>query len=373
MSFQLTTRNDSVRHVLIIIIALLFLSGSTLITVGQLKTSERPVVDVYREASSSVVNIITSKTGLDHFRRPIPQLGSGSGFVYDEQGHIITNNHVVEGAQEIVVNFANGETVSASLVGGDPLVDLAVLKVDLPGSDLKPLKLGDSSKLQEGQTAVAIGNPFGLDGTITAGVISSLDRIIPAADNRAIFDVIQTDAAINPGNSGGPLLNLQGEVIGVNTAIFSPTGGSVGIGFAISVNAMKKVVPELIKNGQYPHPRLGVSGISITPGLIKELKQAGIDLSTDHGFLVMEVAPGGPAELAGIKGGTNRIDTEGGSILIGGDIIVAIDGNRIEHYLDLYGYIEQKTSVGQIVEVTVVRNGSESRVEVEVGEATGDQ
>ncbi|MCF7889710.1 trypsin-like peptidase domain-containing protein [Candidatus Bipolaricaulota bacterium] len=371
MLSQIMMKKDRNILVLMVIIALLFLSGSPHITTGQLKESERPVVEVYREASSSVVNIITSKMALDNFRQPVPQGGSGSGFVYDKQGHIITNNHVVEGAQEILVNFTNGKTISASLVGGDPLVDLAVIKVDLPGSELRPLKLGDSTRLQEGQTAVAIGNPFGLDRTITTGVISSLDRIIPATGNRAIFDVIQTDAAINPGNSGGPLLNLQGKVIGVNTAIFSPSGGSVGIGFAVSVNAVKRVAPELIEKGYYPHPRLGLSGISVTPGLIKELEQAGVDLGTNYGFLVTEVATGGPAETAGIKGSTSQVNILDQLFPVGGDIIVAIDGNRIEHYLDLLGYIERETSVGQTVDVTVIRNGSERRVEVEMGGTTG--
>ena len=339
----------------------------SLVVSGQLKTSEEPVVEVYRETSPSVVNITTTRVAFNFFMQPVPQEGSGSGFIYDKEGHIITNDHVIEGAQEINVTFTDGRTVPAEVIGRDPLDDLAVIKVDLPDSELIPLRLGDSSTLQEGQTAVAIGNPFGFSGTVTTGVISSLNRIIQSEEGKPILNVIQTDAAINPGNSGGPLLNLKGEVIGVNTAIISPSGGSVGIGFAISVNAVKRVAPDLIEKGYHPHPQLGITGISLTPSFVEELTDSGVNLGVEGGFLVIEVVPGGPADTAGIKGGTSTVRIRNQPIPVGGDVIIALNEKKIDNYLDLYGYLEQETSAGEVVEVTVVRNGSEITLKVTLG------
>ena len=355
------------RESLLVLTIILLSFGFSLTVTGQLKTSEVPVVEVYQNAISSVVNITTSRVSFDFFMQPVPQEGSGSGFVYDDKGHIITNSHVVEGAREISVTFEGGETFSAQLVGQDSFVDLAVVKATYEGSELKPLELGDSSQLQVGQTAVAIGNPFGLEGTITTGVVSALDRILQTEAGRPIFEVIQTDAAINPGNSGGPLLNLDGKVIGVNTAIYSPSGGSVGIGFAVSVDAIKRVVPVLIEKGRYPHPQLGVTGISLTFGLAKQLEEAGVKLDRNNGFLVTGLVPGGPAAKAGIKAGDRQVRIGRQELTVGGDLIVAVDGNRIDNYLDLYRYLEKNTSVGQVVEVTVVRDGAEKTIQLKLG------
>jgi len=352
---------------LLILTIILLSFGFSLTVSGHLKTSEVPVVEVYQNAISSVVNITSSRVAFDFFMQPVPQEGSGSGFVYDYKGHIITNSHVVEGAREINVTFADGTTVPAQVVGQDTFVDLAVVEVTYEDSKLKPLELGDSSQLQVGQTAIAIGNPFGLEGTITTGVVSALDRILQTEAGRPIFEVIQTDAAINPGNSGGPLLNLDGKVIGVNTAIYSPSGGSVGIGFAVSVDAIKRVVPVLIEKGRYPHPQLGVTGISLTFGLAKQLEEVGVKLDRNNGFLVTGLVPGGPAEKAGIKAGDRQVRIGRQELMVGGDIIIAINGNRIDNYLDLYRFLEKNTSVGQVVEVTVLRDGAEKTLKLKLG------
>lgn len=338
--------------------------------VAQLTSSEQLVVDVYNQASGSVVNITTRRLAYNYFMQPIPQEGAGSGFIYDKEGHIITNNHVVEKAKDIEVTLADGTSLPAQVVGRDPLTDLAVLKVDLPPSQLVPLKLGDSSALQVGQMAIAIGNPFGLEGTVTTGVISSLNRTLRTGEEKTILNVIQTDAAINPGNSGGPLLDSSGQVIGVNTAIFSPSGGSVGIGFAIPVSTLKRIVPELMESGYYPHPRLGISGLSVTPDLVEKLKEISVNLPVKRGFLVTEVNPGGPADKAGIRGGDRRVQIGNQLLPVGGDIITSIDGVEVKSYQDLFNYLELKASVGQVVEVTLIRDGVEKTAEVKLGSST---
>ena len=324
---------------------------------------EETVIKVNREASPGVVNITTSAVGADVFLQAVPGQATGSGFVLDQQGNIVTNNHVVENAEKLEVTFADGSTAEATLVGRDPSNDLAVIKVDVPAGVLRPLKLGDSSALQVGQLAIAIGSPFRLQGTVTIGVVSSLGRDLRAGNGRIIGGIIQTDAAINPGNSGGPLLNSSGEVIGVNSAIFSPSGGNVGIGFAIPVNTVERWVPELITRGKASHPYLGITGQSITPALSKAL-----DLSVQGGVLVAQVATGTPAARARLQGGDSQTRVGNVRVIVGGDIITAIDGNKLRKIEDLTYYLDAKTKVGDQVSLTVVRDNKTLTVKATLAE-----
>jgi S1-C subfamily serine protease len=288
--------------------------------------------------------------------------GEASGFIIDTEGHIITNNHVVEGADEVQVTLYDGEVVKARVLGTDPYSDLAVIDIDLPAQVLHPVELGDSNGLRVGQLAVAIGNPYGLEGTLTTGVISALGRTLPAETLFAIPDVIQTDAAINPGNSGGPLLNGEGLVIGVNTAISTTTGGNTGVGFAVPVNLVKRVVPSLIAEGHYDHPQIGIKGLTITPVLVEALH-----LPVDTGVLVSEVTADSPAAKAGLRGGTREVSVRGDVVRQGGDIIVSIDGRETKQFEDLLSYIVMETEVGQEVSVSIIRDGEERVVKVVLG------
>jgi len=293
-------------------------------------------------------------------------LGSrlGSGFVYDTNGHIITNNHVTSGGKDLHITFSDGTIYTGKVIGSDPHSDLAILLIDdVPKEKLFPLKLGNSSNLIVGETVAAVGNPFGLSGSLTEGIISGLGRLLPSTpenifgnDNRvasfSIPDIIQTDAAINPGNSGGPLLNLNGEVIGINSAIFSNTGVYAGVGFAIPSNTLKKVIPELMKNGSYPHPWLGITGVDVTPDIAKKM-----NLTEARGFLVIDVNSNGPADKAGIRGG-DKIDTiDGREVELGGDIILAIDGNPVRKIDDILSHLEREKSVGDNITLTIIRDG----------------
>jgi serine protease Do len=293
-------------------------------------------------------------------------LGSrlGSGFVYDTNGHVITNNHVTAGGKDLHITFSDGTIYTGKVVGSDPHSDLAILLLDdVPKEKLFPLKLGNSSNLIVGQTVAAVGNPFGLSGSLTEGIVSGLGRLLPSTpenifgtDNRiasfSIPDIIQTDAAINPGNSGGPLLNLNGEVIGINSAIFSNTGVYAGVGFAIPSNTLKKVIPELMKNGSYQHPWLGITGVDVTPDIAKKM-----NLTEARGFLVIDVNSNGPADKAGIRGG-DKIDTiDGREVELGGDIIMAIDGNPVRKIDDILSHLEREKSVGDNISLTIIRDG----------------
>ena len=313
---------------------------------------------IYNLTKNSVVLI--KVTSITPFGRSVAE---GTGFVYDKEGHIITNNHVVESGGKITVRFIDGTTVNARLVGRDPYSDLAVLKIGELPSGVNPLKLGDSSKLRVGDTVVAIGNPYGLSGTMTLGIVSQLGRFLRAPGGYLIVDVIQTDAAVNPGNSGGPLLNLKGEVVGVNTAIVSPTGAFAGIGFAIPSNTVKMVVPDLISRGYHPHPWVGVRGFDITPSMARKL-----GLPVERGFLIAEVLPGSPAEKAGLKGGTAIKVVEGQRIVVGGDIIVGLDGVEVRGIADILLYLERHVEIGQKVVFHVVRDGERLDIPLVVGE-----
>ena len=330
---------------------------------GKLATLEDVIVSVTKAASPGVVNISSTVVGTDLFLQPFNEQATGSGFVLDLQGHIVTNNHVVEDSEKLEVTFADGSTAEGKLVGRDPANDLAVVMVVVPGGTLSPLKLGDSSTVQVGQLAIAIGSPFRLQGTVTTGVVSSLGRDLRAGNGRIIGGVIQTDAAINPGNSGGPLLNSSGEVIGVNSAIFSPSGANVGIGFAIPVNTVKRWVPELIAKGKASHPFLGITGQTITPDLAKSLS-----LPVQEGVLLAQVSTGTPAARAGLKGGDRQSRVGNVRVVTGGDIITAIDGVKLKRIEDLTHYLDTKTKVGDQVSLNVVRGNQTLTVSITLAE-----
>ncbi len=320
---------------------------------------ESQVEAVYSAAGDAVVNISVTSLAYDFFRNAIPQEGTGSGFIYDDAGHIVTNYHVVENAEDIQVTFADGMTIPAEIVGADPANDLAVIRVDPTQHSLPPVSLGDSDALRVGQFVVAIGNPFGLEQTVTFGVISSLGRVIDSPEGgRFIGEAIQTDAAINPGNSGGPLLDLRGRVIGVNAQIISPSRANAGIGFAIPVNTVRRVVPELIANGRYAHPWMGVELFDLSRWA-EALQQAGEEMP-DEGLLILSVVPGSPADEVGLQGGQRKI-TVGNArdFPAGGDVITALDGEPVYTWSDLNIYLELQTRVGDTLQVTVLRDGEE--------------
>jgi S1-C subfamily serine protease len=328
---------------------------------------EAQVEAVYTEAAPAVVNITSNVIGYNAFMQPVPEQGTGSGFVYDTQGHIVTNYHVVENAQSVSVTLSTGETYAATVVGTDPSNDLAVLTTDADSLPA-PIPLGDSNQLRVGQFVVALGNPFGLQGTLTVGVVSALGRIIQSPDGRFIGEAIQTDAAINPGNSGGPLLDLEGRVVGIDSQIISPSQASAGIGFAVPSTAVSRVVPQLIANGKYPHPWLGVQLIDITPDRATALQQAGMNVPVQEGVLVAEVVSGSPADKAGIRGGDRMATIGNASIPIGGDIITAINGQAMSSLQQLTVYLETETQVGDTVDVTLIRDGQEMTVKVTLAE-----
>lgn len=333
------------------------------------KALQAQLISVYNSTAPAVVNITTRTYAYDWFMQPIPQEGTGSGFVYDSEGHIVTNYHVVENAQELMVTLASGGTYEAKIVGVDPTNDLAVIRIEA-GTDLPtPLTLGDSAQLQVGQIVLAIGNPFGLQQTLTMGVISALGRVIQSPeDNRFIGEAIQTDAAINPGNSGGPLLDLEGHVIGVNSQIISTSGASAGIGFAIPVNTVQRVVPKLIAQGYYPHPWLGVELLSLTSSTARMLREAGMNLPVESGVLVTNVVNGGPADKAGIKGSSRMVRVGRYQVPLDGDVIIAINDQAVNNFQDLTVYLETKTEIGDTVSLTILHDGQKRVIEVQIGE-----
>jgi S1-C subfamily serine protease len=331
--------------------------------------------ELFNNTQQSVVQVSGTATNNNMFSG----VTLGSGFVYDNSGHIVTNYHVVAGDDNISITLIDGTVYRATVVGTDQYSDLAVLRVqdDVPTDKLKPLPRGNSSSLRVGQEVVAIGNPFGLSGSMTEGIVSGLNRLIPvyqdplsnvAAPAFNIPNVIQTDAAINPGNSGGPLLDMEGEVIGINSAIFSTTGGFAGVGFAIPSNTITQVVPSLIATSSYQHPWLGVSGVDMTP----EIAEA-IGLGEPRGFLVIEVEPDGPAASAGVQGGDTLAQLEGREIVVGGDVILAINDKDIRKIDDVLGYLQQATKVGETVTLTVWRDGQIIQIDVTLGPRPSSQ
>jgi S1-C subfamily serine protease len=345
------------------------MAGTPPPAVANLLNLEQEIIEVYQSVGMGVVNITNRSVAYDFFMRPVPQEGSGSGMVYDQEGHIITNYHVIEDADELLVTLPDETTVSAEVVGADPSNDLAVLRVDVSSELLHPIPLGQSGDLRVGQFVVAIGNPFGFERTLTVGVVSALGRVIESPDERFIGEIIQTDAAINPGNSGGPLLDLSGRVIGMNTAIFSPSQASAGIGFAVPVDTVRRVVPELIARGYYPHPWLGLSYVwNLSPDRAQILREAGMDVPVEEGVLILEISADSPAAQAGLRGGQDRVRLGRTVLLIGGDILTAIDGEPIATSRDLLRFLDTQTLVGQTIQITVWRDGQEVTLPVTLDE-----
>jgi S1-C subfamily serine protease len=330
---------------------------------------EEQNINVYNQASPAVVNITNRSYVYYRFMGAVPEEGTGSGFVYGNEGHIVTNYHVIEDADELLVTLANGAVYDATLVGSDPANDLAVISIDASANLLAPLVLGDSDQLRVGQFVVAIGNPYGLHQTLTTGVVSALGRVIQgASDNSFIGEAIQTDAAINPGNSGGPLLDLHGRVIGVNSQIISPSGASSGIGFAVSANTVQRVVPQLIARGYYAHPWLGADMMPLTSSTARILRDVGANVSVDSGLLVLDVASGGPADRADVRGGSRWVRIGRYQLAIGGDIITCIDGEPITDLEAMTVYLETETAIGDTVVLTVLREGKEITIPVTLEE-----
>jgi len=318
-------------------------------------------VNVYKKAIPAVVNIKSRAVSYNFFYGLVPEEGQGTGFILDKEGHILTNYHVVANAQKVEVTLHNRKTVPAEIVGADRHYDLAVLKIS--GTDFTPVTLGDSHSLQVGMKVFAIGNPFGLSGTMTRGIVSSI-RSVRGPSGDSIDEAIQTDAAINPGNSGGPLLNSHGEVVGINSMIF--TGGaeqSAGIGFAIPINTAKAVLNDLVNYGRVRRPSLGIAGLPIGPELADQM-----GLAADYGVLIMQVNPGSAADRAGLHGGNQRAMLGNTPIMVGGDLIVAIDGDTVEDMQDLSNALT-KHKAGDAVTVTVFRGKKKIDVKLTLGEA----
>lgn len=328
------------------------------ITDPSLATDEQNNVEVYKALSPGVVSIKSTSYRQDFFGDIEEGQGSGSGSVIDEQGHILTNYHVIEGAQKLSVSLGGDKTYPATVVGGDPDTDLAVIKVDAPRDQLTLVPFGDSDRLVVGQKVLAIGNPFGFDRTLTTGVISGLQRPIRARNGRLIEGAIQTDASINPGNSGGPLLDSHGRMIGINSQILSPSGASAGVGFAIPVSIAKRIVPELIKNGVIRRPKLGIGSRAV-----KDLKDQ-VRLPATDGVLIINIAPGSSAAAAGLHGTEQTAD---GDIILG-DIITTIDGEKVSSTDDLSKILD-KHQVGDVVKVEVVRENGRATVPVRLLES----
>jgi len=339
-----------------------------------LEEEQQILIELYRRVNPAVVSI---EVVADHpeieggFSPGSIQFAQGSGFLYDDQGHIVTNNHVVEDGSEFQVRFADGSIIEARLVGRDAGSDLAVLKVDELPEGTAPLQLADSSEVVVGQTAIAIGNPFGLQNTLTVGVVSGIGRSLigpmsPSGGRFRIPNVIQTDAAINPGNSGGPLLNIRGEVIGVNTAIRSQTGVFEGVAYAVPANAVARVVPALIATGRYDHPWMGIGMRDVDPVMARRF-----GLPVRQGVLVTEVQPRSPAEQAGLRAG-DRAEVYGGApLILGGDIITGMNGLTVRNGNELISYLELETSVGDTVTMTIMRDGRELEVQMTLAARPG--
>jgi serine protease Do len=353
---------------------------------ANLLPEEVTFANLYRQFNRSVVNIraqkrASSMTGLPQMapgqQMPnVPNMPNafsqsieGSGFVWDTDGHILTNNHVAENSERIEVTFANDVTVEATLIGADPHSDLAVLKVDPTATTLYPVVLGDSDGLTVGQFAVAIGNPFGQVGTMTRGIVSALGRTFKASTSQfSITEMVQTDASINPGNSGGPLLDAQGQVIGINTLIVSETGNSAGVGFAIPINMAKRVVPSLIQTGRYEYAWLGITGVDLSLSLAKAMNLP----ANTRGALLTEVTPNGPAANAGLKGGTQQTTASGEPVTIGGDVVIGVDNRPINKIADLLDYLNKDSKPGQSAQLVILRDGQKMAATVTLGTRPAD-
>ncbi len=335
-----------------------FSNTETTAKLTPLSADEQNNIQVYNTISPGVVNITSTSYVEDFWGFNVyPQQGTGSGSIIDEKGHILTNYHVIKDAQELQVTLSDKSTYKARVIGADPDNDIAVIKIEVPANKLHLVPLGSADDLHIGQKVLAIGNPFGLDRTLTCGIISGLGRPLKAANGRTIDNVIQTDASINPGNSGGPLLNANGEMIGINTAIYSPSGGSVGIGFAVPINIAKRILPDLINYGRVQRPWLGISTRPLTPQLATQL-----DLGTQEGLIVLYALPDGPAAQAGIIG-SEKLERRGNRYYLIADVITKIDNEPIRSNDDLYRVLKDRKA-GEVVKVEIYRSGSPQVVSV---------
>ena len=340
VSFNSITNNDSGE--------LIVTNGDYGETVGEVTGIERSyeysLIDIFEKSEASIVQVSVVRGESDG--------GMGSGFVYSDEGYVITNQHVVQDAERVMITFLDGEAYIGNVIGTDRDLDIAVVKVEPTNTYLQPIKIGDSSKLKVGEKIAAIGNPFGLSGSMTSGIVSQMGRLLPQETGYSIPDVIQTDAAINPGNSGAPLINMKGEVFGINTAIQSATGEFSGIGFAVPANTVKKVVPVLIQDGEFKHPWMGISGTDVDPELA-EVR----GLNSSKGFLVVSVIEGSPAETAGLLGVTETKETDGREFALDGDIILSIDGETVRKISDILVHLQREKSVGDEMVLSVNRGG----------------
>ncbi|HYB62041.1 MAG TPA: trypsin-like peptidase domain-containing protein, partial [Methylomirabilota bacterium] len=319
-------------------------------------------VKIYSGAAPSVANIVTRTMEYDVFMEAVPVEGAGSGFVMDSRGYILTNNHVIENAQAIQVTLGDGSRFPAKLIGADARNDIALLKIEPGNHKLTALPMGDSDALQVGQRVLAIGNPFGFSSTLTAGVVSALGRTVQTSQESFIDGAIQTDAAINQGNSGGPLLDTHGNVVGINSAIYSTSGGAAGIGFAIPINTAKRIASALISEGRVRHASMGIEARELTPGFADAL-----GLPVEQGLLIESVDPGSPAERAGLRGGNRMVIVGMMRILIGGDVLVAINGQKVGSQLDMAVALD-RTRPGDTVTIEFYRGQQHMNARLTLGE-----
>lgn len=313
------------------------------------------LTEIFEKTEKGVVSITVQK--LSNLNPSV-----GSGFVFDKQGHIITNNHVVENTQKLVVTFTDGTSYNAKIVGTDPYADIAVIKIDADNNKLNPIPIGDSTVLKVGQKVAAIGNPFGLSGSMTSGIVSQLGRLLSSQETGfSIADVIQTDAAINPGNSGGPLLNMKGEVIGINTAIYSSGGDFAGVGLSIPSKILSKIVPSLIEFGEYKHSWIGITTVNVNPDLADILQ-----LDDAKGVQIMTIVKESPADKAGLKGSSQTVTKEGVEYRVGGDVILSIDENDVRKIDDILIYLQRETSPGDEIVLGILRDGNSMNLTVKL-------
>ena len=360
--------------IVIVIVAVLFVSppesmkpdiivnnGHTPSTVGEITpvySESLSLIEIFEKSEPGVVRVNVQKDESIEVAG-----GVGSGFVFDKKGHIITNAHVVKDAIKVTVTFLDGRSYNAKIIGIDEFTDIAIIKVNADLILLHPLSIGDSSNLKVGEQIAAIGNPFGLSGSMTSGIVSQLGRLLPSGAGYSIPDVIQTDAAINPGNSGGPLLNMRGEIVGINTAIQSTTGEFTGVGFSIPSQTVAKIVPTLIEKGEYKHPWIGISGRDIDPDMAKVL-----NLKDAVGFLIITVVDDSPASKAGLIGSEKTIEVEGISYPVGGDIILSVDGIEVRKIDDILIHLQRAKTVGDEMVLEVLRDGRTTNITISLQE-----
>jgi S1-C subfamily serine protease len=335
---------------------------------GQAGSSTDTVIRVYRDWRPSTVTVISSVVPPGFRSEPQPQ-GTGTGFIIDSQGHILTNNHVVADADRLEVTLADGTTIPAQMVGRDSRFDLAVIHADVPSGQMKPTTLGDSDQLQVGEAVIAIGNPYGLEGTVTTGIVSSRRPVVTEPEGDGVLvNAIQTDTSINPGNSGGPLLNSRGEVVGITTLGLMPQGGQTGLNFAIPINSAKKIMPDLIASGSYAHPFVGIGTAEITATIASQLS-----LPVQQGLLVQGVEPSSAAGQAGLRAGSQQQQAGVRSVATGGDIITAVDGKAVKRPEDFISYLELQKKAGDAMTLTILRGGQQQDVSLTLGQRPAAQ